>query len=130
MEVVEITHDEADSGAQTPAAAEKVASGLVKINGSTVEEFTQVGNLFRVQMNENLILLQPFIIFPQYFLQQGLGSIVQAMKAINAFPSGPNRTIYSSYPSFNTAVAQTSDQILGIIAKVLAMQKIKGNIQR
>lgn len=52
------------------------------------------------------------------------------MKATNAFPSGPNRTLYSSYPSFNNVVDKTSERILGIIGKVLTMQKIKGNIQR
>lgn len=48
MEVVE-TNEEVSGGQSsaegnvvTPVAAEKVPSGVVKINGATVEEFTQV----------------------------------------------------------------------------------------
>lgn len=55
---------------------------------------------------------------------------MEATKCANAFPSGPTRTLYTAYPAFTNIIEDTSDQILGIISKVLKFQDIKGNIQR
>lgn len=52
------------------------------------------------------------------------------MKATNAFPSGPTRTLYTAHPAFNNVVTKTSEQILAVMAKILKHQQIKGNIQR
>lgn len=52
------------------------------------------------------------------------------MKATNAFPSGPTRTLYASHSSFNNVVSKTSEQILNVMAKILKHQQIKGNIHR
>lgn len=62
--------------------------------------------------------------------QTGFVEIVDLMKATNAFPSGPTRTLYTAHPAFNNIVSHTSERILAVMAKILKHQQIKGNIQR
>lgn len=51
-------------------------------------------------------------------------------KAVNAFPTGASRDIYSTYPSFANVIDHQCDRILGIISHVLKKESIRGNIQR
>lgn len=55
---------------------------------------------------------------------------MEVTKGINAIPAGASRTLYSAYPAFSHVIDTTSEQILGIVSKVLSLQDIKGNIQR
>lgn len=55
---------------------------------------------------------------------------MEASKAINAFPSGVTRSLYSAIPAFNQIVEEQSEKILNIVSTVLKLQHIKGNIQR
>lgn len=53
-----------------------------------------------------------------------------ATKAMNAFPSGATRDLYSAHPTFGKIVDAQCSQILEIITGVLRQQKVKGNMHR
>lgn len=64
------------------------------------------------------------------FSMNALSSIAEASKAVNMFPSGASRDLYSAYPIFGKIVDTSSNRILGLIQEVLQHQNIRGNIQR
>ena len=55
---------------------------------------------------------------------------MEITKAINAYPSGQTRALYSAYPAYNNIVQVQSERILEMMNKVMKQQNIKGNIAR
>ncbi|KAH8418079.1 hypothetical protein KR222_011461, partial [Zaprionus bogoriensis] len=56
--------------------------------------------------------------------------VVAATRCCNAIPQGPARSIYMSYPGYARMLEEQSQRVLGLINKVLKVEKISGDIRR
>ena len=50
------------------------------------------------------------------------------MKAANAMPSGRSRDLYAAHPEFIKIMDTRANQVLHIIANILQLQGVQGNI--
>uniref|UniRef100_A0A6E8VAY1 Exosome complex component 10 homolog n=1 Tax=Anopheles coluzzii TaxID=1518534 RepID=A0A6E8VAY1_ANOCL len=59
---------------------------------------------------------------------QGQNAIIAGMKAANAMPSGRSRDLYAAHPEFIKIMDTRANQVLHIIANILQLQGVQGNI--
>lgn len=112
---------ELSDGSATIEDNQDEKQALHRINEKTIEDFSKVSRVLSSAASREST---------EFYLQAGLGLIVEATKCTNAMPSGASRSLYSAYPAFGKTIDVHSEKILSIISKVLKKQQIKGNIQR
>ncbi|KAH8310716.1 hypothetical protein KR044_002721, partial [Drosophila immigrans] len=57
-------------------------------------------------------------------------NVVAATRSCNAIPQDAARAVYLSYPGFGRMLEEQSQRVLGLINKVLQLEKISGDIRR
>ncbi|KAL7727735.1 hypothetical protein ACLKA6_008072 [Drosophila palustris] len=64
------------------------------------------------------------------FTQEAFRNMVAATRSCNNFPQGTARSLYLSYPGYARMLEEQSQRVLGLINKVLKVEKISGDIRR
>ncbi|XP_020813302.1 LOW QUALITY PROTEIN: exosome component 10 [Drosophila serrata] len=64
------------------------------------------------------------------FTNQAFKNVVAATRASNAFPQGPTRSLYLTYPGFARAMDNLSQRVVGLIGNVLHAKEVKDDIRK